>query len=64
MSPNRYVNAAIYKRYGKKQLSFKDNMKVEITEKGLRSWMLQNGERTEIPIIHEQVKQYLLVYTF
>lgn len=55
---------AIYKRYGKKQLSFKDNMKVEITENGLRSWILQNDDRTEIPIIHEQVKQYLLVYTF
>ena len=54
---------AIYKRYGKKKLSFKDNMKVEITEDGLRGWMLQNGESTELPMVQEQVKQYLLVYT-
>lgn len=55
---------AIYKRYGKKQLSFQDNMKVEITENGLKGWLLLNGERNEIPMVQEQVKQYLLVYTF
>ncbi len=55
---------AIYKRYGKKQLSFKDNMKVEINSQGLRGWIIINGEKTEIPMVHEQVKQYLLVYTF
>lgn len=55
---------AIYKRYGKKQLSFKDNMKVEITPNGLRGWILLNGKRTEVPMTYEQVKQYLMVYTF
>lgn len=55
---------AIYKRYGKKQLSFKDNMKLEIGPDHIRGWMLMGGKRTEIPMVHEQVKQYLLVYTY
>lgn len=55
---------AIYKRYGKKQLSFKDNIVVKIDKDHLSGWIIMDGVRSEVPLFYEQVKQYLLVYSF
>ena len=55
---------AIYKRYGKKQLSFKDNMVVKLGEDDLQGWIIDGSQKTAIPLQYEQVKQYLLVYTY
>lgn len=54
---------AIYKRHGKKYLSFKDNIIVKIDDKNILGWTLVDGVRAEVPLFYEQVKQYLLVYT-
>ncbi len=54
---------AIYKRYGKRQLSFKEHIVIDLQEDVISGKIMRNGEVTNVPLILENVNQYYLVYS-
>ncbi len=54
---------AIYKRYGKKQLSFKEDIIIDFEEDYISGTMLKNKKRIQVPLILEEVNHYFLVYS-
>ncbi|MEM9326716.1 MAG: 4'-phosphopantetheinyl transferase superfamily protein [Bacteroidota bacterium] len=54
---------AIYKRYGKKRLSFKEHIIIQLLEDHLIADMITEVGAVRVPLVIEQVKQYYLVYS-
>ena len=54
---------AIYKRYGKKKLSFKEHIKIQLLEEELAADLVTDEGTIRVPLVLERVKQYYLVYS-
>ncbi len=54
---------AIYKRYGKKNISFKEHIKIQLLENEVAADLITKDGTIHVPLVLEQVKQYYLVYS-
>ncbi len=54
---------AIYKRYGKRNLSLKDHILIDLQEDSISGQILKKNEITDVPLSMEKLKQYILVYS-
>ena len=54
---------AIYKRYGKRNLSFKNNIIIDLKERNILGRIEKENFKEQVPLALEKVNQYFLVYS-
>ena len=54
---------AIYKRYGKKRLSFKEHISILLDEDNPTAELMTEEGKVKVPLVLEQIKQYYMVYS-
>ena len=54
---------AIYKRYGKRSLSLKDHILIDLKPDSISGEIIKNQTSTFVPLSMERLKQYILVYS-